>query len=1023
MGKSELKRVCRQLKKKELNVLDVPSELSMEPALLSYERKLGLRTYGRRGYDVIRDQFFVEEQFSYEERGDQLSKTMTSWFSDFHDYKEFLGGDIYQNACYAFLPDGRIQRDDADMQRIMACKPFVDKTYTEDCKLSPNPAELAVYAEGETIHKQCQRWIKIFHKCKTYRMFCRTVNRYLRSDLAVDVNLEFFISQYLFFDTTDKQRLFIVIRFLCSDIGYKYANLLPALCRMYGAGDVLSCMKDHQQRLHKTMKMLISDVKNTLCTGKITKEDLLEHTTTFSVFVDKLLREDDLVLEEMDERLQDVERYIKLLESGNLEFQNKGFFDSKTHYFGVNIKIYDPEDNLLTEGTRYFNTFDDFLSYWGTDLSKCDFSAAIRLDADLSGYKLTKTTKLPPQLEPNAVYHIKKQYRDEKFFVDQWWTNSFGSVIKGYRHIFNYFFDFAAFLKNDLSGADLLFLNGLERITPGLLKLEQSTLQSAICDRFQVAYQPFWLGTEWARTFPITEQNESRLGLTLHMPELPFYLPTGGQKVFYISDLHLNHRIQQANCRSIQDMLYIVTGTAREIARQVETDGLLLIAGDTASNIKVFGMFVKALSENLPKSIQTIFTLGNHELWGFPNMPIDRIVSVYRRLLAKYGMYLLHNDLLYKKDDTSRLMHIGWENLMKTDTDKLDACLQNTRYVLFGGLGFSGYNETFNAKDQIYGEVCDRETEIRESKKTELIYHRIYPFLKRKNAIVVTHMPKQDWCEGTGWDDGLIYINGHTHRSFLSDDGLSKVYADGQAGYYWKQLTVKAFQLDDQYDCFATYTDGIYEVEKQDYVDFYYGKNMSMTCPVQEGKFYMLKKHGYYCFLHRLENGSLGILNGGSRRRLTNQDISYYYNAMDQMVSVVKQSSDQHAKLKSDVSGIIKAIGGTGLIHENTVDMDEYGSIQVNPTDLSLSGYWSDSLLNKAYYPSVMAFLKTKYPKSYTKYRKLYGNHGLFVERQMEANTTHTEILGTGRLPKLDRTTRLDSKILSFWDETEMEER
>lgn len=38
-----------------------------------------------------------------------------------------------------------------------------------------------------------------------------------------------------------------------------------------------------------------------------------------------------------------------------------------------------------------------------------------------------------------------------------------------------------------------------------------------------------------------------------------------------------------------------------------------------------------------------VFVLGNHELWGFPELSIEQIVEKYRVLLQENGMYLLQN--------------------------------------------------------------------------------------------------------------------------------------------------------------------------------------------------------------------------------------------------------------------------------------------------------------------------------------------------------------------------------------------
>ena len=60
--------------------------------------------------------------------------------------------------------------------------------------------------------------------------------------------------------------------------------------------------------------------------------------------------------------------------------------------------------------------------------------------------------------------------------------------------------------------------------------------------------------------------------------------------------------------------------------------------------------------------------------------------------------------------------------------------------------------------------------------------------------------------------------------------------------------------MDGEYDYFCNYEDGIYEITSQEYQDFSRGKNISMTFNRQVNILYMLKKNGYYCFIHKTKN-------------------------------------------------------------------------------------------------------------------------------------------------------------------------
>lgn len=65
MVESEIKKIIRQLKKNEISIFDVPEEYKNNIQLVTFERKSGLRITGKRGFDIISNSFFVEEELIY----------------------------------------------------------------------------------------------------------------------------------------------------------------------------------------------------------------------------------------------------------------------------------------------------------------------------------------------------------------------------------------------------------------------------------------------------------------------------------------------------------------------------------------------------------------------------------------------------------------------------------------------------------------------------------------------------------------------------------------------------------------------------------------------------------------------------------------------------------------------------------------------------------------------------------------------------------------------------------------------
>lgn len=876
----------------------------------------------------------------------------------------------------------------------MARKAFVEDTI-DDYSLSLSNEEKENYEEGRQIHKYCQQWSKKFNNCSSYDELVKVVGNYKKSKVASMVDVSFFFFQYIFADVKDKQRFSIIMEYMSSG-AYPEYKIINALCSIYNPDNVM-------QSFNYSL-----GVKGTIYKHK------------------KKLKE-----------------YICRLKNEKIEFYSKAFFNKKTHYYCEETQGY-REDNKhfpITTIYRYFETFDEFISYRNGDLTYCDLSGALECDADFSNYIIDETTKLPVCTNTVATYSIKKCYHNRKFYVTQQWCNTSGSVIKEYRHSFDYFFDFVAFLKGDLSEANLLFCDGLMFLEKwNSIDFTNCKMKSSLCEKFGLKYATQEINRDLIKSFDCIEQNENETALVLQtsrnlkeeaarkdLSTFDMSFDYKCQRVYYVSDLHLMHRIQNAGCRSKEDIIYVIQRIVNTIAN--EAGSLLLIDGDVASDIGIFQLFVKRLSQTLHRNTQVVFTLGNHELWSFPGFQIEQIVSKYRTILEEYGMYLLHNDLLYKEDcgllaDPNTGTHlIKYHDLCQMNETQIADRLRSARYVILGGLGFSGYNTEFNADNGIYRMTVDRDTEIKESKIFEDLYNRLRPILANKNTIILTHTPKKDWCREAEPDKNYVYVSGHTHRNFFHDDGEYRVYSDNQVGYHSENSHLKTFLLDNDYDCFSDYEDGIFEVTGEQYNDFYRGKNISMTFQREVNVLYMLKKNGYYCFIHKSRSGSLTILNGGAMKKLEIQDVQYYYDNMDAMISTIKTPLDKFTSFQKRVADMVRRIGGIGTIHGSIIDIDFYNHIYVNPLDLSMTGYWASDIINKIVYPSIPALLEKNCPTIFGEYVKLLNGNGenpLAPKQQtnvaiLPQTYLDTDIYKASR--EIKKMQKLHSNILSSWYE------
>lgn len=386
----------------------------------------------------------------------------------------------------------------------------------------------------------------------------------------------------------------------------------------------------------------------------------------------------------------------------------------------------------------------------------------------------------------------------------------------------------------------------------------------------------------------------------------------------------------------------------------------------------------------------------------------------------------MQNDILYQ--DSERVIHkITTEEILSLEDKVLREKVRTSRIIFFGGLAFSGYNDEFNADVGIYRNTIDRVTEIKESMKFEDLYKKVCSAFSDKNLIVFTHMPMDCWCDNVDYHGNFIYVSGHTHRNYFYDDGDMRIYADNQIGYRNIQTHMKWFDTENDYDYFADYQDGIYEITGQEYKEFYRGKNIRINFNREVNALYMLKKNGYYCFIHESMGGSLTILNGGALKKLNIDNIDYYYERMDSIVAHIKKPLDAYTKIQETISNEIQKIGGNGYIHGCIIDIDYFNHVYVNPIDMKITGYWALDIIHKKVFPTVTALLKEECPTLYAKYTKLlkdnpqnlptlemYGNKDL---ASLPQSYLDTDIYKVSR--EIKRMQKLSSNILTAWYEVD----
>ena len=524
--------------------------------------------------------------------------------------------------------------------------------------------------------------------------------------------------------------------------------------------------------------------------------------------------------------------------------------------------------------------------------------------------------------------------------------------------------------------------------------------------------------------------------------EAPHYKYLGNQ-ILYLSDLHLDNIVAASKCKSSEDIRIVLQRIGKELEKSYEeyvtklSDGnaVVVICGDITHSVNLFKMFTSMKFRFMEKAI---IILGNHELWAFPELSVEEIVSKYAELSIAP---VVQNEIIifeevHLGDDNASLFRvpyiwyhkkrIPYEIAIKMTAEELSNHMSSARMIMVAGIGFSAYNKEFNADNGIYRTTLSRDQEILESRKFEVLYDRFIEAtkkLKDRVLAVATHMPLENWRSVPVYEDGIIYISGHTHRNYFHDDGMQRIYADNQNGYYGRHPSFKCVYTDDIFDPFSSYPDGIYEIPKIDYIRFYRAKKMNMQLNRNFQTLYMLKKKDYYCFIARLQSGKLSILNGGNVQSLSVNNVEFYYERMDKLIARLSTPLNHYMEIMSEVSEAVKSFGGTGSIHGCIVDIDFFNHIYINPNDLTIKGYYALDMLKKWVYDSVPSLLEDHSPELYKNYMHMLesGSGNALVplpEKHAPASNNGIEYLETDIYKAsraISKMQKLTNSVLCFW--------
>ena len=585
---------------------------------------------------------------------------------------------------------------------------------------------------------------------------------------------------------------------------------------------------------------------------------------------------------------------------------------------------------------------------------------------------------------------------------------------------FQGFNEFYTFLDGDLANAELRTYN-FEGVDLKKYNIEGAVIHSSVlCS--QGLYDGEFYEALSRRTHISDNQDTAKYEISVQTDFCyPKPVDTDGHEqfdykhipFFYISDVHLCHRIiNHFNGKATKEEIfsYVRFLTKKMIASigTVPHFSYLLIAGDTSSDFEIAQEFYKELLRYW-NAKRIIVISGNHELWD-PYLELEENIQAYQTYFVGLGITYLHNSVLFVKDLGSNIV-VQENQLLALDEEKLRDLALYSSIIILGGVGFSGLNENYNAVYMRYGKSFEeyspevaRKKDIQESDRFNTIYKKLLAAIQKNRVIVLTHMKKDDW-NAVVHNPKWIYINGHNHRNFYEASDRRVIYADNQIGYKSNNVGLKYFYIDNEYDIFAYYKDGIHEISMEQYSDFNRGKMIMMSYGKKDGNIYMIKKNGIYMFLvycfyyKQSKTKCLYLLNGGKLCKLIGnslEDIPYYLDVVEKYVENVYLLLDRYSGGQKRISEFVKKLGGSGKIHGCIVDVEKpnemdnfsYYHLFVNPTDGKVTPYFAYDVKSRIVYKDIKSMLESN-DKC-----KLLADNYVRLESESKSNLPAVQYLG-----------------------------
>lgn len=415
--------------------------------------------------------------------------------------------------------------------------------------------------------------------------------------------------------------------------------------------------------------------------------------------------------------------------------------------------------------------------------------------------------------------------------------------------------------------------------------------------------------------------------------------------------------------------------------------------------------------------------LGNHELWDFD--AYENCADAYQKLFSDLGITFLNNSGYYIRRKDEKI----WRDSV----------------AIIGGIGFSGYNDWFNADCGLYKGIVNREQEIELTKEWEAYYQKAIRRAHEEKGllIVLTHNQPSNWSKQNRLDSNCVYFYGHDHRNtaYYIEETNTFVFADNQIGYDASDIVFKKANIFPRSNPFAGFGDGVFIISPEEYRSFnqysciYLNGTKRIENYVNNGsKLYMIKEKGYFGFFVVCEKKAKGLSVGtficvGGRIRKVNHaaDIEYYRNKFSDMVNTYLTILTPYRSAQERIAKAVRSFGGEGTIHGYIVDIDFYNHIMLNPADGKITFYYSPFFGLAQEYGTVYELLSARKPalleRSLEQAKLAEGNGDSLVFTKeipksgfVQVDIKNSPYIGSMKMNQLQRL--FDAKVLRGWDDS-----